>query len=187
VDVDAAAPLNPGDLYWSGWIGPNCELWTELGDAGGFFSSPARGTNSFWTPYDANNPDSMGAHGQWMLNYGLSSLALTNGSWIGLSVAAGEFEYDTMSPYFTHKTCAGGTGRQHHLARQKSRRRISRRPVAGAILELQQMDVFAPAFSRFAELDQRRFGNPGNDTNLVLRDTNSPADKAFYRVKAEQP
>ncbi len=103
VDVDAAAPLNPGDLYWSGYNGPNWEVWNELGDAGGFLASPSRGTNAYWTADDPTMPYS-GSHGQWeYAQNGLDALVLTNGSWIGFSVAAGEYEGDTNAPYNTHK------------------------------------------------------------------------------------
>src|SRR5579862_5038538 len=40
LNVDGASPLNSGDLYWSGYFGPNWNVWTELGDAGGFAASP---------------------------------------------------------------------------------------------------------------------------------------------------
>ena len=75
VYIDAAAPLNPGDLYWGGWNGPNWELWTELGDAGGFLNSPDRSTNAFWTPDDPNDPDSLGIHGQWESQLGIEQPA----------------------------------------------------------------------------------------------------------------
>ena len=103
VNVDAAAPLNPGDLYWSGNYGPNWEVWNELGDAGGLLSSPNRGTNTYWTADDPTMPFS-GVHGQWeYAQNGLDGLVLTNGSWIGFSVAAGEYEGDTNAPYNLHK------------------------------------------------------------------------------------
>lgn len=56
VDVDAAAPLNPNDLFWSGLYGPNWELWNELGDNGGFLNAPDRGPNPYWTPDNPENP-----------------------------------------------------------------------------------------------------------------------------------
>ncbi len=108
VDVDAARPINPGDLYWSGYYGPNWEVWNEAGDAGGFLASPNRGTNAFWTADDPNQPYS-GKHGQWeYAQAGLDDLPLTNGSWIGYSLAAGGFDYvNTNDPatiaYETHK------------------------------------------------------------------------------------
>jgi hypothetical protein len=93
VDMDAARPLEPGDLYWGGHYGPNWEVWNEAGDAGGFLASPNRGTNAFWTADDPSQPYS-GEHGQWeYAQDGLDDLPLTNGSWIGYSVAAGGFDY----------------------------------------------------------------------------------------------
>ena len=48
--------------------------------------------------------DSSGFHGEWELaQAGLSGLQLTNGSWIGFSVAAGEYEFDLSAPYNAHK------------------------------------------------------------------------------------
>ena len=103
VNVDGAAPLNRGDLYWGGYFGPNWEVWNEAGDAGGFLSSPNRGTYAYWTADDPSQPYS-GAHGQWELaQLGLDNLPLTNGSWIGFSVAAGAYDSDTNAPYNLHK------------------------------------------------------------------------------------
>ncbi len=103
VDVDAARPINGGDLYWAGLYGPNWETWNEAGDAGGFLASPNRGTNQYWTADDISAPYS-GVHGQWEISQnGLDGLLLTNGSWIGFSVAAGEYESATNAPYNLHK------------------------------------------------------------------------------------
>jgi hypothetical protein len=103
VDLDAAQAINGGDLYWGGYFGPNWETWTEFGGNGGFMASPNRGTNKYWTAADPENPYS-GVHGQWELaQYGLDSLPLTNGSWIGFSVAAGEYEASTNAAYNLHK------------------------------------------------------------------------------------
>ena len=103
VDVDAARPVNGGDLFWSGFLGPNWETWNEAGEAGGFLASPNRGTNQYWTADDLGAPYS-GTHGQWEISqYGLDGLLLTNGSWIGFSVAAGEYESATNAPYNLHK------------------------------------------------------------------------------------
>ncbi len=103
VKVDAARAVNPGDLYWSGYFGPNWETWNEFGVHGGFLASPNRGTNSYWTADDPNAPYS-GAHGQWQLSQtSLDSLSLTNGSWVGFSVAAGEYEPDLSAAYNLHK------------------------------------------------------------------------------------
>ncbi len=96
VNVDAAVPLNSGDLYWSGYFGPNWQVWTELGDRGGFTASPNRGTNAYWNTVT-------GEHGQWAYaDYGLDDLTVTNGSWIGFSVAAAGYPTDTNDPnYYT--------------------------------------------------------------------------------------
>lgn len=103
LDVDAAYSLNSGDLYWGGHYGPNWETWNELGDEGGFENSPNRGTNEFWTITDPIYYSS-GTNGQWELaQNGLGFLPLTNGSWIGFSVAAGEYEPDEDAPYNLHK------------------------------------------------------------------------------------
>jgi hypothetical protein len=103
VDVDDAHAINSGDLYWGGLYGPNWETWNELGDAGGFLTSPNRGPNQYWTAYDINAPYA-GVHGQWELaQNGLDGLQLTNGSWIGFSVAAGEYEASTNAAYNLHK------------------------------------------------------------------------------------
>jgi hypothetical protein len=103
VDMDAAQPINRGDLYWGGVNGPTWELWTELGDAGGFSSSPYRGTNLYWTADNVSSPYS-GVHGQWeYAQAGLDGLTLANGSWIALSVASGEYEAATNAPYNLHK------------------------------------------------------------------------------------
>jgi hypothetical protein len=103
VNVDSARALNGGDLYWGGLQGPKWEVWNEFGDAGGFASSPDRGTDAYWTATDTTNY-SAGYHGEWALaQSGLDGLELTNGSWIGFSVAAGEYEPATNAPYYLHK------------------------------------------------------------------------------------
>jgi hypothetical protein len=92
LNVDGAYPLKSGDLYWGGLYGPNWNLWNELGDSGGFTNSPDRGTNAYWDPdtYD---------HGQWASSdYGLSYLALMDGSWIGFSVAAAGYDSTNGDP-----------------------------------------------------------------------------------------
>ncbi|HEY4416751.1 MAG TPA: hypothetical protein VGO57_13760 [Verrucomicrobiae bacterium] len=92
VDVDADQALNPGDLYWSGLNGPNWETWREAGELGGFLNSPNRGSAPYWTPDDTNSPYS-GVHGQWQYSYGIDDAPLADGSWIGLTVAAGGDNY----------------------------------------------------------------------------------------------
>jgi hypothetical protein len=102
VNIDAAHALNSGDLYWGGLYGPNWETWNETNGAGGFFSSPNRGTNAYWTPTDTTYY-SAGLHGQWVYNFGLDATTVTNGSWFGFSVAAGEYESATNAAYNIHK------------------------------------------------------------------------------------
>ena len=94
LNVDAAQSLNQGDLFWSGHYGPYWQLWNELGDNGGFFSSPNRGTNEYW------NGDTY-AQGQWSsAYYGLDDLPLTNGSWIGFSVSADGYPTNNADPNY---------------------------------------------------------------------------------------
>jgi hypothetical protein len=95
VDVDAATPLNSGDLFWSGYFGPNWQLWTESGDSGGFANSPNRGTDPYWNT-------ETGVQGQWTYSYdGLDELTVTNGSWIGFSVSAAGYPDDTNAPSYS--------------------------------------------------------------------------------------
>ena len=101
VNVDAAQPLNAGDLYWSGLYGPNWETWRETNELGGFAASPNRGTNAYWKPTDTNYES--GFHGQWQFSGGLDDAPLVDGSWVGLSVAAGEYESATNAAYNLHK------------------------------------------------------------------------------------
>jgi len=90
LDPDASTAINSGDLFWSGFSGPNWQFWTELGDAGGFSASPNRGSSPYW------NPDTY-TQGQWAAaDYGMDDLPLTDGSWIGFSVAAAGDDY--MNP-----------------------------------------------------------------------------------------
>ncbi|HEV2318468.1 MAG TPA: hypothetical protein VGV18_01875 [Verrucomicrobiae bacterium] len=89
--ADSAAPINSGDLYWGGYFGPNWQVWTEAGDNGGFYSSPNRGSSPYW------NPNAM-VQGQWSYaEAGLDDLPLTNGSWIGFSVAPAAYDYSDPS------------------------------------------------------------------------------------------
>jgi hypothetical protein len=97
-NADTAQSLDPADLYWSGFLGPNWEMWQEHGGAGGFTNSPDRGSNPYWTSTD---PDyfSSGFHGQWDLTFGLEFTTLHDGSWIGFTMAAAGFEtLDTNNP-----------------------------------------------------------------------------------------
>ena len=94
VDPDAAGPVNLGDLFWSGYFGPNWQVWTELGDAGGFATSPVRGGSPYWNTLT-------GIQGQWeYASYGLDELTLTNGSWIGFSVAAAGYDGNPNDPAY---------------------------------------------------------------------------------------
>lgn len=187
VDVDAAAPLNPGDLFWSGFNGPNWETWNELGDAGGYFDSPDRGTNAYWTTTDPLYASS-GYHGEWeFAQAGLSSLPLTNGSWIGFSEAAGEFEFDLSAPYNAHKHApappdAGITALVRNLAGG----------FQGGQWQAQFLSCSNWLYSLQLSSDLKNWTNvvsgiPGNNTELILSDTNPPLVNAFYRVSAEQP
>ncbi len=95
VSLDAAAPLNSGDLFWSGHLGPKWLAWTELGNSGGFAASPNRGANSYW------NPDTE-IHGQWeFTSNSLALLVLTNGSWVGFSVSADGYPVDSNDPAYS--------------------------------------------------------------------------------------
>ncbi len=92
LNPDSAYPLNSGDLFWSGYFGPNWNVWNELGDDGGFSSSPDRGTNQYW---DSDT----GIQGQWeFANYGLDELPVQDGSWIGFSVAAAGYDTNSADP-----------------------------------------------------------------------------------------
>jgi hypothetical protein len=95
LDPDAAYTLNSGDLFWSGYFGPNWNLWNELNDNGGFPASPDRGSSPYW------DPDTY-TQGQWELsNYGLDGLTIQDGSWLGFSVAAAGYDPDTNDPAYT--------------------------------------------------------------------------------------
>ncbi|HXC35471.1 MAG TPA: hypothetical protein VNV43_06315, partial [Candidatus Acidoferrales bacterium] len=89
--ADSAVPINSGDLYWGGWNGPNWQLFTEANDTGGFYNSPNRGSNPYWDPNTYSQ-------GQWdFAQYGLDGLYLTNGSWLGFSVAAAGYDSTNSS------------------------------------------------------------------------------------------
>lgn len=85
--ADSDRPINSGDLYWGGFNGPNWQVFTEAGDSGGFYNSPNRGSSPYWDPNTDNQ-------GQWnFAQAGLDDLVVTNGSWIGFSVAAAGYDY----------------------------------------------------------------------------------------------
>ena len=186
VDIDAAAPLNPGDLYWGGWNGPNWENWTELGDAGGFFKCPDRGPDAYWTSTDPDYASS-GYHGQWDFAWGLSSLQMTNGSWIGITVAAGPYDFALSAPYNAHKHAPatpdpGLTALVKNLAGG----------FQGGHWQTQFLSCTNWLYSLERSSDLQNWtvvtnGVLGNGTNLVTTDPAPPADQAFYRVSAGQP
>ena len=187
VDPDAVAPLNPGDLFWSGIAGPNWEIWTEQGAAGGFFNCPNRGKNAYWTSTDPDYASS-GYQGEWTLaQFGLSGLQLTNGSWIGFSVAAGEYEPDLTAPYNAHKHAPmepdpgitalvknltggfqGGQWQAQFLGCSRWLYSLERSP------DLQSWTTVTNGIS-------------GNDAGVIITDPASPAAPAFYRIRADQP
>jgi hypothetical protein len=191
VDVDAAAALNHGDLFWSGYYGPNWELWTELDNAGGFLNSPDRGTNAYWTPDDPDAPYS-GVHGQWeYAQSGLDGLTLTNGSWIGFSVAAGEYEGDPSAPYNTHKHAPPSP--------DVSLAGTVPPPIqnftgyfTNSIWQVQFISQTNWLYTLQRTADFQSWTNisiatSGNGTNLFLQDTNAISGKSFYRVRIDLP
>lgn len=189
VNIDSAAPLLPGDMYWGGYFGPNWEMWIEAGGAGGFANSPDRGPNAYWTPDDPEAPYS-GLHGQWELSFlGLDGLELTNGSWIGFSVAAGEYEGSTAAPYNTHKH-----------APSMPDTAITAPPVLNLNGAWDNSGLWQCAFTGrtnwlYALERSTNLVNwtavisdsPGVDGTKLLSDTNSTTAQAFYRIRAERP
>lgn len=94
--ADVAQSLDTADLYWGGVYGPGWELWCEAGSGGAFDQIPDFGPSPYWTPDDPLMPWS-GTHGQWdYAALGLSGTALSDGSWIALTVSAGGLDY--MNP-----------------------------------------------------------------------------------------
>ena len=190
VNLDAAAALNPTDLFWSGYYGPNWEVWTELGGAGGLLNCPDRGTNAYWTPDDPENPYS-GVHGQWELaQLGLDGLMLTNGSWVGFSVAAGYddyYDFNASLPYFFHKR-APALPDPGITALVKN--------FGGGWQSGQWQAQFVSCTNWNYSLERSTNlqswiavtnGVPGNGVSLNLSDPAPPTDKAFYRVRADRP
>ena len=85
--ADVFQSLDAGDLYWGGWNGPTWELWHGRNAASNGTNAPERGFNRYWTRTN-------GTHGEWrLMSVGIGSLALTNGSWVGWSVAAGGLNF----------------------------------------------------------------------------------------------
>jgi hypothetical protein len=92
LNIDGVSPLNSGDLFWSGYFGPDWNLWNELGDNGGFAASPDRGSSQYW---DTNTL----TQGKWEFSdYELDNLPLQDGSWIGFSVAAAGYDANSADP-----------------------------------------------------------------------------------------
>jgi hypothetical protein len=190
VAIDDARSLNTNDLYWAGYYGPNWETWTEVGDAGGFLSSPDRGSDPYWTADDPENPWS-GKHGQWELaQLGMDSLQLTNGSWIGFSVAAGELDFvngTVNDPFYTHKH-APQLPAPEITALVKN--------FAGGFQAGQWQAQFVSCTNWTYALERSTNlldwtavtnGAAGNGGNLNLSDPAPPAGQAYYRVRAERP
>ena len=91
--ADVAQSLDTADLYWGGVYGPGWELWCEAGSGGAFDQIPDFGPSPYWTPDDPLMPW-RGTHGQWdYAALGLSGTALSDGSWIALTVSAGGLDY----------------------------------------------------------------------------------------------
>ena len=189
-DLDVGAPLNPGDIYWGDLWGPNLELWTEQGDVGGFFNCPDRGTNPYWTSTDPSYASS-GFHGQWDLaQNGLSGLTLTNGSWIGFSVASATPDYinfDPNAPYGAHK---------HAPAEPDTDITALVKNFGGRFQFGQWRAQFVSctnwSYSLERSPDLKSWttvtnGIPGNNTNLLIADPAPAVDKLFYRIRADQP
>ena len=187
VDIDAAAPQNPGDLYWSGYIGPNWESWNEFGDAGDFLNSPDRGPNSYWTPGDPDNPY-FGNHGQWdYAQAGLDFLQLTNGSWIGFSVAAGEYEFDVNAPYNVHKHAPISPDAGITALIKKFSGKISSGQWQSQFLSTSNWLYTLERSSDLQNWTNVVSGISGNGTNLLTADPTPPAGKSFYRIRADHP
>jgi len=173
---------------WGGWQGPSWELWTESGDAGGFSICPDRGTNAYWT---ATDTDYFGAglHGQWDLAYGLDTLPLTDGSWIGFSVAAGPYDWNNNpdAPYNAHKHApqlpdTGITALVKNLRAGFSQPGVWRcqfLPVSGWTYTLERSTNLADWSDVMTAFNF--------DSLAALSDLNPPADHAYYRVRAQHP
>ena len=187
-DVDAAGPVLTGDVYWGGYYGPNWELWTEAGGAGGFTNAPDRGTNTYWTSTDPMFA-STGYHGEWELaQIGLDSMTLTNGSWVGFSVAAGPYHYDLTEPYNAHKRAPALPDASFNAP-----------PVQNFAIE-RAGDLWQCAFNcrtnwAYALERSTNFvnwlaitnGKPDVNGFQIFQDSNSAAPAVFYRIRADRP
>lgn len=189
VDVDAATPLNSGDLYWGGVYGPNWETWTEAGDAGGLLSSPDRGANPYWTPTDTN--DYSGFHGQWeYAGAGLDGLPLTNGSWVGFSVAAAEYESDTNAPYNAHKHAPAAPTVRLTYTPPPAQNLTCNFTNAQWQVQFSAQGNWLYTLERTVDFQTWTTVSatvPGVTGNFYLPDTNQTASAAFYRVRADRP
>ncbi len=188
VDIDAAGPVLSGDLYWGGYYGPNWEVWTEAGASGGFTNAPDRGTNSYWTSTDPIYASS-GYHGEWELaQLGLDGMTLTNGSWVGFSVAASPYHYDLEAPYNAHKRApaipdAGFTAPPvqnfalNHSIGKWQGTFVGRTNWIYALERSTQLQNWTTITNT----------NPGANGSVTLEDTNAAAPAVFYRIRAERP
>lgn len=90
-DPDYLNATDSGDVYWGGWYGPNWELWHQKDLSA---TAPNRGSGSYWTTSDGWS----GYDGGWEFSQvGMSGMTLTDGSWMGWSVAAGGLEFGSDS------------------------------------------------------------------------------------------
>ncbi len=188
VDIDAAGPVLSGDVYWGGYYGPNWEMWTEAGASGGLTNAPDRGTNTYWTSTDPIYASS-GYHGEWELaQIGLDGMTLTNGSWIGFSVAASPYHYDLDAPYNAHKRApaipdAGFTATPvqnfalNHGGGKWQGTFNGRTNWIYALERSTQLQTWATVTN----------SNPSANGSVTLEDTNPTAPAAFYRIRAERP
>lgn len=90
-DPDNLNATDSGDVYWGGWYGPNWELWHQKGLSA---TAPNRGSGSYWTTSDGWS----GYDGGWEFSQvGMSGMTLSDGSWMGWSVAASGLEFGSES------------------------------------------------------------------------------------------
>jgi len=102
--IDQTQSLDVADLYWGGCYGPAWDTWVAYD----LETSPSLKGKTYWTPDDMDAPWT-GKHGEWEYgSMGLSGTEIKDGSWIGLTIGAGGFDYtDPTSPgtlaYCYHK------------------------------------------------------------------------------------
>ena len=117
----------------------------------------------------------------------MSGLQLTNGSWIGFSVAAGEFEFDVSASYNAHKHAPA--------APDASITALVKNLTAGfqgGQWQAQFISCSNWLYSLERSSDLQHWttvtaGVSGNGTNVIIGDATPPADKSFYRIRADQP